>query len=454
MAIVSKTLQQQLQEFRQEHLVQWWDELDGDKQDRLISQLAKVDFRRIAAEFEAAQSDGSNADTSRIDRAGRPGNVVRHAAHADNAAEIGESALREGRVAVILVAGGQGSRLGFDHPKGMFPIGPITDRTLFQIFSEQLRARIARSGQPIPWLIMTSPATHDETVQFFESNNFFELPASDVRFFCQGTLPAMDAANGGLLLESKSSLALSPDGHGGLVGALANSGLLANMRDRGIDTFYYHQVDNPTAIVCDPAFLGEHLRLNADMSVKVVEKASPDEPMGVVADVDGRIQIIEYTELSSDQSAKKDDDDEWIFWAGSMAIHAFSLDFLEQLAEGDGMLPLHVARKKVPHINEAGKPVVPSEPNAFKLERFIFDALPLADRVLVFEADRAREFNPVKNAEGSDSPATAREALLTQALELCRKYGIPIEDDEEVEVSPLISAANSGHEHVHVTRAK
>lgn len=449
-AHISATLQQH----GQAHLLRWWDTLDEAAQAELLRQLEQVDFAQLAAVFSqnssAAEADpaAAPADTQRADRATAPTHVIRQPQSAADqavwaaAAATGELLLQQGRVAVITVAGGQGSRLGFEHPKGMFPIGPVSDRSLFQIFAEQILARRRRHGGSIPWLIMTSDATHTETLRFFEQNNWFGLDPATVTFFQQGTLPALDARTGQILLEDRGRLCLSPDGHGGLISALSRSGLLQRLAGAGVDHLFYHQVDNPTAILCDPALIGFHAQQQSSLTTSVVRKLTPTERMGVLADLDGRTEIIEYSELTPQQAAREDAAGQWIFWAGNTAIHVFTRTFLEQLAEDGCRLPLHIARKAVPHLDDNGarwQPQPGAPPNGIKLERFIFDALPLAPRTLIVEGNRPREFNPVKNRDGADSPATARSALSRIAREWLHSAGVPVADDQPVEISPLVA---------------
>lgn len=434
------SLVQRLEAHSQQHLLRFWEDLDADQQTALQSEIEAIDFAQLKSLTSGSHED---ADSGRIDRAALPGNLVTLETEdtADDwtaARSRGNAALAEGRVGVILVAGGQGTRLGFPHPKGMFPIGPVSKNPLFQILVEQVIARSQRSGKPIPYYVMTSDATHDETVKFFEQNNHFGLNADKVHFFKQGNMPAVDRATGKVLLADKHTIARSPDGHGGMLQALATSGLLDQMAADGIDLLYYHQVDNPTAIVADPALIGFHLQFESELSTKVVRKVSPTERMGVIVDVDGDLQIIEYSELSPEQAAREDAEGNWIFWAGNMAIHVFNRELLQRIA-GAG-LPFHLAKKNVPHIDENGvprKPDDPANPNAIKFERFIFDALPLAKNALVVEASRAREFNPVKNREGSDSPETARAALINIARDWLQQAGQQLADDAIVEISPL-----------------
>ena len=442
-------LQQQLNEASQAHLVKFQDELSDIQRQFLINQISSIDLKMLRTIWQSSMSDDSPLDaSSRIESAGKPKEVIQQPQSAADfeawkrAAAAGERELQNGHVAVITVAGGQGSRLGFEHPKGMFPIGPISERTLFQIFAEQILARRRRHSAAIPWLIMTSDATHDETLTFLETHNYFQLGRDTVHLFQQGSLPALDAASGQVLMTSRSELALSPDGHGGLVSALAKAGLLDMLAGCGIRHLFYHQVDNPTAILCDPAFVGFHSAKNSQLSTNVVRKVSPTERMGVLAEINGRTEIVEYSELTPQQAARSDESGDWIFWAGNTAIHIFDREFVEQLAGEGGKLPLHVARKNVSFINSDGesvKPDDPARPNAIKLERFIFDALPIAERTLIVEGNREREFNPVKNRDGADSPATSRTALSRIGREWLAAAGHPVTDGVDVEISPLIA---------------
>ncbi len=220
--------------------------------------------------------------------------------------------------------------------------------------------------------------------------------------------------------------------------ALHASGLLQRMADQGIEHFYYHQVDNPAAIVCDTAFLGLHLQERADVTTKVVAKAFPEEKMGVVTSIDGSCEITEYSDLSEEQKAATQKDGSLKLWAGNTAIHAFRLGFLQSLIDRGIDLPFHVAHKPVPYLNEAGERIepAPTENTAHKFEQFIFDVLPESEVALVVEGDRAREFNPVKNAEGNDSPATCREALLRIHREWLVSAGAVVDDAARVEISP------------------
>lgn len=433
-------LLEKLRRCGQDHLVRWWDDLPVDQRASLADQIETIDFEQIAGllKSKSASPDDDPAEMAR--RAGPLSQVVRspetesQRAQWAEARRTGEELLRAGRVGALLVAGGQGSRLGFPHPKGMFPVGPISGRPLFQVLAEQLLARSRRAGVPIPYYVMTSDATHDETVAFFGEHSYFGLDQADVFFFRQGNMPAVDAASGRLLLADKGELCLSPDGHGGMLAALAKAGLFEDMRRRGVDFLHYHQVDNPTAVVCDPVFLGFHAQRDSELSTKVVAKVSAEERMGVLVEVDGQTRIIEYSDMPDDVASRTDANGALLHWAGNTAVHVFSRAFLERIIDDATGLPFHLAHKAVPHLDDSGNPVEPVGPNAIKFERFIFDALPLAERALVVEVERAVEFNPVKNKEGRDSPETAQAAMAALHCDWLRAAGARVRDDVPIEI--------------------
>ncbi|MCC9605848.1 UTP--glucose-1-phosphate uridylyltransferase [Blastopirellula sp. JC732] len=404
----------------------------------LAKQLEAVNLAEIAATLskKGAAADGPLQMTSppaiRLDDAApRIGEAEAIAA--------GEALLSGGKVAALLVAGGQGTRLGFDHPKGMFPIGPVTDRTLFQIFVEKLIARGSRYGAPIPLFLMTSPATHDETVDFFAANDNFGLPQEQLHIFCQGTMPAVDAATGKLLLADPGHLALSPDGHGGTLAALVRNGCLAEMNKRGLEVIYYFQVDNPLADVCEPLFLGYHRLSGSEMSTQVVAKQRPEEKVGVLVEVDGKLRLVEYSELSEELAAERDASGSLKYWAGNIAIHGINVEFLNRMADDAESLPWHLASKKVPYCTFAGEQVEPESPNGIKFERFIFDLLPHAKNAIVVEISPATTFAPVKNADGapSDTPSAARAALTAIYANWLTAAGVTVEPGVPIEISPL-----------------
>jgi UDP-N-acetylglucosamine/UDP-N-acetylgalactosamine diphosphorylase len=437
---IPSDLQRKLQQYRQEHVLAWWDRLADDQRRELIDQLLSIDLERLNQLYAEREHTYKVPDSSRI----KPLNIV-PADASDNVAmrAAGEDALRRGEVAALVVAGGQGSRLGFDHPKGMYSIGPISHKSLFQVHAEKVLALGRRYGKPLPFLIMTSPATDAETRQFFTDQTYFGLPKEEVFFFCQGTMPALDLATGKLLLEAPGRLFLSPDGHGGTLTALSKSGLLERLRRRGIRHLFYFQVDNPLVKVADPIFMGRHLMQRSEASSKIVPKQGPKDRLGNLVLVDGRCTMIEYSDLPDSLANERDANGRLRLWAGSPAIHVFDVDFLTRVTEGAGLLPFHTARKKVPYLDDNGQVVQPQKENALKFERFIFDVLPLAERWLVMETSHREEFAPLKNSEGADSPRSVQGALTNLAADWLARAGVEVSRTENgesavaLEVSPL-----------------
>lgn len=403
----------------QGHVFTYWDDLDSAGRDRLLAQSEALAPRlaglsiawRSAREAAEGRVGSSPAVLEPPDVAALP----EHGGDAERlqaARKRGLALLEEGRVAAFVVAGGQGTRLGFDGPKGVYPIGPVSDRSLFGLQAQKIRGVRRRTGRPLPWYVMTSPATHAGTVAHFEAADFFGLPREDVRIFSQKTVPAFDD-HGRLLLERRDRIFENPDGHGGSLGALLDSGALDDMQRRGIDRIFYYQVDNPLSPIADPVFLGLHDLEGAEISCKVIRKRDPMEKVGVVALVDGALGIVEYTELSDRERHLRDARGDLVHWAGNIAIHCLDTRFVRRIAErADELLPFHLSRKAIPTLDEAGHPISPDAPNGDKLERFVFDALPHAERVCLQEVRVADEFAPVKNGVGKDSPRTTRAALL------------------------------------------
>jgi UDP-N-acetylglucosamine/UDP-N-acetylgalactosamine diphosphorylase len=423
-------LESRLKRFGQEHLLAHASRLEEPARGHFLEQLAALDLDLIADLYRDA---GQPADKVAPDELKAPPTVTLDVpgADRDQAVEIGRTAVNAGRVGVVLVAGGQGTRLGFDKPKGMFPLGPVAGTTFFEHFADQLHGWRRRSGRIVPWYIMTSPATDADTRAFFAEHDWFGLGAENVRLFQQGTLPAVDAASGRLLLSGPGELFASPNGHGGVIGALRDSGALGDMKRRGVDTLSYFQVDNIFARMIDLEFLGRHLAAGSEYSLKVVEKAFPTEGLGLVVERGGKPVVIEYSDLPSEVANLRDPDGRLTFRAGSIAIHAFSREFLERLAGAPRSFPYHTARKRIACLDESDRLVQPEAPNGFKFEMFVFDALPMAERWLVAETTRAGEFMPLKNADGADSPASVRRALRERMTRWLAKAGVSFERDEE-----------------------
>ncbi len=418
---------------RQDHLVYGWDALSAEQRVPLVAQLAGIDFAELEALYQ--RKDEPHAVLPSRDKIA-PIPVVDSAVPSEERA-LGEEALRRGEVAALLVAGGQGSRLGFDKPKGMFPIGPVSNATLFQFHAERVIALSRRFGKAIPLLVMTSPATHADTEDFFREKSYFGLAKSDVSFFQQGTMPALDLATGKLLLEAPGKLFLSPNGHGGTITALAETGLLPEIAARGVKHVFYFQVDNPLVKICDPGFLGRHIATHSEASSKVVFKEKPEEKVGVLAVIDGKCGILEYSDLPIDMAAEREPDGTLRFRAGSPAIHIFSVPFLKRVTARDSGLSFHLAKKKVEYFDPAsGRTVKPDTENALKFEKFVFDALPMAERWLTVATARAEEFAPLKNATGADSVEEVKRAISALHTGWLKEAGIDA-NGHAVEISPL-----------------
>jgi UDP-N-acetylglucosamine/UDP-N-acetylgalactosamine diphosphorylase len=355
------------------------------------------------------------------------------------ARERGESMLAAGRVAALVVAGGQGTRLGFDGPKGAFGLGPLSDRTLFEQQAQKIQRLRSRFGRPLPWYIMTSAATDAQTRALFRRHTFFGLPEGDVFFFQQQMIPALDF-EGRLILDQPDHIFESPNGHGGSLTGLVASGALDDMERRGVTSIYYYQVDNPLGRIGDPLYLGFHAVAGAEMSCKVIAKLDPPEKMGVIARVDGRIGVVEYTELDDPHRYARGADGELVYWAGNIAIHVIEAAFVRRAAaNADRILPYHASAKKIPTVDENGRPVQPSAPNGRKLERFVFDALTAARQVMVLETRRAEEYSPIKNASGADSPQSARRDLVAVYRRWLKDAGVEgIDDAAAIEINHAV----------------
>jgi len=438
----------------QSHLLAFAESLDEPSRQRLLSQISDIDLESvptlvrdyIASKPGFALPPGLEparyypCDPASKERSWDRGHFR----------SVGEGLIRSGKVAAFVVAGGQGSRLGFEGPKGCFPAAAISGKSLFQIFAEQIRRARSVYGAAIPWYIMTSPLNHAPTVEFFEAHACFGLPKSDVMFFSQGVLPSFDLTSGKILLAEKDEVATNPDGHGGAVRAIARHAL-GDMDRRGIEHVSYFQVDNPHVRIVDPVFIGLHASApdsSGEMSSKMIPKAGPEEKVGVFCMSNGKTEVIEYSDLPMELQGERLPDGSLRFVAGSVAIHLISTAFIRQLANDPRFtLPYHRAEKKVACIDSVtGDKIVPTTNNGVKLERFIFDALAMCRGSIVLETDRVEEFAPIKNASGSDSAATCHALQTERASRWLGVRGVKVVRkadgvvDGVIEISPLSAA--------------
>lgn len=438
MSITVETARELLGKHGQEHVLKFWSRLTPAGQADLLTQVEGLDFKtidQIVALLKAGSASTLAAGVM------KPAPVVSpHSGDAATAKAAGEKALKAGQVGVILVAGGQGTRLGYDGPKGTYRLAPITQASLFEIHARKILALERHYGTRIPFYIMTSEGNDAATRQFFLDHHYFGLSAERVKFFVQGTLPAF-LPDGRIILDSPGKLFAAPDGHGGILTALERRGMLKDMKERGLTTLYYFQVDNPLVDIADPTFVGWHLQRRADMSLKVCAKRDAAEGLGVTVVREGRYSVVEYIELTEEQKTARDAQGELVFKFGSVAIHVFSLEFL--LREATAGLPLHQAHKKVPYCDDQGVTIKPEKANAYKFEKFIFDALPDAKEALILEFAREDEFAPVKNADGNDSPQTSRDAMMEKFARWFKAAGVAVPRDAQgrlavkIEIDPV-----------------
>jgi UDP-N-acetylglucosamine/UDP-N-acetylgalactosamine diphosphorylase len=435
-------LQSKLARYQQVHLLRFWDELDRSSQSELAEQIASIDFELIARLYN--QRDSQTRWEELAARAELPSAITldefNQSESLARAVRIGEEALRQGKVAVILTAGGQGSRLGVDCPKGVLPVGPVSGRSLFQIIIEHAMARGRQFDARIPLYIMTSPPTHDQSERFLMDRDFFGYDRRDIKLFCQGVMPAIDH-NGKVLLADKGRVFFSPDGHGGALAALEKSGYLADILNRSVEHVFYCQIDNPLVQVCHPALIGYHIASESEMTTQVVRKSDPLQKVGNVVSIDGRVQIIEYSDLPERIARQTNADGSLKLWAGSIAVHVFAAEFLRRTSHNSQTLPYHRADKIVPHIDSSGTRVQPQEMNAIKFERFIFDLLPHANKALVCEVDPAEGFCAVKNSPpaASETVEHAQRAMISLHTKWLTSAGVQVTKDIPVEINPLFA---------------
>jgi UDP-N-acetylglucosamine/UDP-N-acetylgalactosamine diphosphorylase len=430
----------------QGHLLAFWEQLDSAGRRDLLTQIEGLDFSRLddwvsnyvkKAPSVVLRGDFSPALCYGLEPA--DADMARKYAEARH---LGEELISAGKVAGFVVAGGQGTRLGFDGPKGDFPITPVKNKTLFRVFAERIAAVSRRYETVCPWYVMTSPLNHTETQEVFRSNDYYGLDKGDIFIFEQGTLPNF-SFEGKILLADRDTISCSPDGHGGSLKALYRSGAVADMKRRGIEFISYWQVDNSLVNIFDPLFVGLHALDEAEMSSKAVIKAEPKEKIGNFCLVDGKVTVIEYSDLPDELAEKRNPDGSLVFELGSIAIHIINRSFVERLNSEGFSLPLHRAVKKIPHIDTEGKRVEPAEPNGVKLESFVFDALPLASKSIILETKRSEEFAPAKNLTGVDSAESAREMMVARAAAWLESAGVAVPRKQDGSADCLIEIAPS-----------
>ncbi len=461
-------IKNQLKKHQQDHLLAFLEQLKPAQKQNLLAQIEQLDLAEIdnwvakyikkplsveisGQSFDFAQSYGLlTEDRFAPAKSYRPEPADEEQKHKyRQAKELGKKLIGQSKVAAFVVAGGQGTRLGFDGPKGDFPISPVKNKTLFQIFADSIAAVSEKYQATCPWYIMTSPLNYAKTVEIFHSNDYYGLKKKDVFIFQQGTLPNF-GLDGKILLANKDRIACSPDGHGGSLKALYICGAIEDMKRRGVELISYWQVDNPLINIFDPLFIGLHVLDEAEMSSKAIIKTGPFEKVGNFCLVDGKVTVIEYSDLPNELAEQRNPDGSLAFELGSIGIHIINTSFVERLNKDGFALPLHRAVKKISYIDlqstgciTAGKLVEPGQPNGIKLESFVFDALPLASKSIILQTVRSEEFAPTKNATGIDSAETTRQMIVARAASWLESAGVNVPRKSDGSIDCLLEIAPS-----------
>ena len=399
-----KKVKEILQKYEQEHLLVNFDNLSEEKKEELLEQILQINFKQMKELYESV---GKNTEDSDI--AIEPISYVEKATIEEKQKqeffENGEEELKKGKLAVVTMAGGQGTRLGHNGPKGTFylKVSPKA-KSIFELLCDTLKRTNEKHGVSIPWYIMTSRENNNDTVKFFEENNYFNYNKNDVKFFVQGELPML-STSGKVLLNEQGIVKLAADGHGGVFESMFKNGVVEDMKKRNIEWIFIGPVDNPLAGMVDEVLIGLCQENNSMSAGKSLVKANPSEKVGVFCLKNGKPSVIEYTEISEEMANRVNEKGELIFGESHINCNMFNIKGIEKI--GAEKLPYHVAFKKATYMDERGEIVNPQEPNAYKFESFIFDAFEKLDNMTILRVKREEEFAPVKNAEGTDSPETA-----------------------------------------------
>lgn len=453
-----------LKKYDQQHIIKFWDRLNEKEKTVLLEDVCQLNLPEVMEMFNKTVENSSD-NQQKLDDKMKP--IPAELYGAVNRSpkelllkyeEIGLEQISLGRVGVLLMAGGQGTRLGVNYPKGMYDIGLPSHKSLYHIQGERIRRLINLaikkygSCKGLPWFIMTSEHTMEPTCKYFKDNNYFGLNENQVIFFEQYLLPAF-TFDGKIIMENMFKISKSPDGNGGLYKALRDRKILDDIKKLGVQYLHAHSVDNILVKVADPIFIGYCITKNADCGAKVVEKAYPSEPLGVVCEVDGKFQVVEYSEITESTAEKRNPDSRLTFSAGNICNHFFTADFLNDIAHNyNSKLKLHVAKKKISFVNDNGDECKPAQPNGIKMEKFIFDVFEFCKRLAVWEVQRDEEFSALKNADipgGKDNPRTARTDVFSLHRRFVESAGGKFEKDNiECEISPLLSYAGEALNHL------
>ena len=400
-----ESIMKTLKKYSQEHLLNGYSQLTETKQKELLDQIENTDFELINSLYNKTkkQVDVQETNITPIEYLDKD----KLNGYYRSFQETGEKAIRSGKLAAVTMAGGQGTRLGHNGPKGTFDIGLDSHKSLFELLSDSLKEQGKKYGVVIPWFIMTSKENNDATVEFFAKNRFFGYEKNkNIFFFEQGELPMVDT-EGKILIGEDGLIKEAADGHGGIYEALVKNGMTKKMRELGVEWLFIGGVDNCLVKMVDPLLMGIAIQKHVSAAGKSVVKANPQEKVGVFCRKNGRPSVVEYTEIPEDMAQATDERGELIYGESHILCNLFNIDAVERM--GSKPLPYHTAFKKATYIDKNGNTVVPDGPNAYKFEAFLFDAFGELDDMAILRVKREEEFAPVKNASGVDSPETARE---------------------------------------------
>ncbi len=393
-----------LKKYGQEHILNYYDKLSDEKKEKLLNQVLTIDFEQITELYNSTKNQVNFAN-DKIEPIEYIDKSALSSEELNKYNNLGEEAIRQGKYAVVTMAGGQGTRLGHNGPKGTFMLGLEKDKSIFEILIDSLKESNQKYGVTIPWYIMTSRENNEQTEEFFRKNNYFGYDSNSIIFFKQGELP-MCSEEGKLLIDETGIIKEAADGHGGIFESMRKNGIIEDMENKGIEWAFIGPVDNVLAKMVDATLLGVVLHKNVLAGGKSVVKANSKEKVGVFCKRNGKPGVVEYTEITDDLSEATDENGELVFGESHINCNLFNINAIKKVS--NKKLPYHSAHKKAKYIDENGELVVPEKPNAYKFESFIFDAFDMLNDMAILRVKREEEFAPVKNAEGNDSPETAR----------------------------------------------
>lgn len=392
----------------QKQLLQFAEQLNSVEEQELYEQIMETDFSVIENSVKGSQERGtiSPIEAMKLDEINR---------EKENFRQVGIEAIQKGQVAAVLLAGGMGTRLGCDGPKGTFSMGETRELTIFQCLINNLLEVVQEAKAHIHLFVMTSDKNHETTLNYFQEHDYLGYPKEYLHFFRQEMAPATDR-EGKIFMEAKHKLATSPNGNGGWYSSLLHAGYKELFLSEGIKWLNVFAVDNVLQRIADPSFVGATIQAGKSSGAKVIRKNAPDEKVGVMCLEDGQPSIVEYYEITEEMKTAKNNKGELAYEFGVILNYLFQVEILNQIS--DASMPLHVVEKKIPFINEKGEFFSPTEVNGFKYETLILDMIHLCPDVLVYEVEREKEFAPVKNATGIDSVVSARELLKKNGISL------------------------------------